>query len=412
MYLIDKLYLNVDKAFTHTCRKYKCSSSARFTREDLFSLVHESVSKFIFIKSISEKIGKKSLSYRSYAKLFLYIKLKELGYSIPSKLSKAINRDFRNIYFDNISTLYNELEPWQYLSYPRWLYYRLLDVLDNNEVIRLLDAMNKRIIWLRINTLKIDIDKALNVLDHENIRYEADKNIPFIVKITSSPKPIRRIKIVEEGCAIIQDKASVFVVLSMDPKPGDLVYDFASAPGIKTSLIMQLTDNKARIIAFDRSMRRLMSMKSLLKKYGVDTSRIDLVLADSRSIKLTRRADISLIDAPCSSSGAIPKDPSIKLMLKDPSIPRKMSHLQLSLLINALRYSERVVFATCSILPEEGEEVVENIVSTGNAILEDPCIPASKGYKKYSIWNKVHRTYPHIDECEGFFISRMTSLNK
>lgn len=403
VYLIDRLHMNVDKAFTYTCRKYKCHSD-QFTREDLFNLVHEFISKFIFVKSLAEKLGKKSLSYRMYAKLFLYTKLRELGYAVPSKLSKAIYRDFGRIDFTSI-----DLEPWQNLSYPQWLYYRLIEVIDKDEVEKILNAMNRRIIWLRINTLKIDIDKALNLLEQEGVRYEVEKHVQFIVKILRSPKPPRSLRIVKEGAAVIQDKASVLTVLAMDPKPGDLIYDFAAAPGIKTSLIMQIVENNAKIIAFDRSPRRLMSMKSLLKKYGVDVARVDLALTDSRIVYMTRRADIALVDAPCSSSGAIPKDPSIKLLLKGPEIPRKMHQIQISLLKNALKYCERVVFATCSILPDEGEEVVEKVLSVCNCDLEDTKIPASRGYRKYSIWSRVRRTYPHLDDCEGFFIARIAS---
>ncbi|MEM1645047.1 MAG: RsmB/NOP family class I SAM-dependent RNA methyltransferase [Ignisphaera sp.] len=405
LYLIERLKFNVDRAFTYTCRKYQCRTS-QFTREDLFNLAHNFVSMYIYIKSLSEVLGRKNLSYRMCAKLFLYMKLRELGIPIPSKLSKAITRDFGKIDLDSIAY---KLEPWQRLSYPQWLYNELVKIMGIDETIRMLDAMNKRIVWLRINTLRTDIDKALRMLELENVELEVNKRIPFIVKIVSSPKPPRELKIVKDGLAIIQDKASVLTVLAMDPKPYDLIYDFAAAPGIKTSLIMQLTENKANIIAFDRSPKRIASMKSLLKKYGVDTERIQIVLTDSRVVSLAKLANIALVDAPCSSSGAIPKDPSIKLMLRNPNLPKKMHYIQVALLKNALKYSEKVVYSTCSILPTEGEEVIEKIINEIDVKLEDPGIPASKGYKQYSIWNKVRRTYPHTDECEGFFIAKIIS---
>lgn len=403
-YLIDEMRTNVDKAFTYTCRKYRCHSD-QLTRENLFSLVQEFISKFIMVESLAEKVGRKKASYRTYAKLFLYIKLKELGYTIPSKLYRAVTRDFG----DEVESALADLEPWQRLSYPQWLYLRLMNIIGKDEAEKLLEGMNRRIMWLRINTLKIDIDKALRLIEREDVRYEVEKGIPFVVRVLSSSKPIRNLKIVREGSAVIQDKASVLTVLAMDPTPGDLIYDFAAAPGIKTSLIMQLTENKATVIAFDRSPKRITSMKSLLKKYGVDTDRVHIVLADSRIVSMSERADIALVDAPCSSSGAIPKDPSIKFLLKNPEIPQKMRRIQAALLENAIRYSARIVFATCSILPDEGEEVIEETLSKNDVVLEDPNIPASRGYRRYSIWNKVRRTYPHIDECEGFFIARIAS---
>jgi len=403
LYLIEKQHFNVDRAFTYTCRRYRCSSP-QFTREDLFNLAHEFVSKYLMVKSIAEHLGRKNVSYRMYAKLFLYLKLKDLSIPIPSKLSKIISRDFGRIDIDEVL---QELKPWELLSYPQWIYNRLVEVLQEDEVKKMLDAMNRRIIWLRINTLKIDIDKAIKMLDAEGVEFEVDKHIPITVKIISSPIPPRNLKIVKEGGAVIQDRASVLTVIAMDPKPGDTIYDFAAAPGIKTSLIMQLTENKAHIVAFDRSPRRISFMKSLLKKFGVDVERVHIVLSDSRIASLSKRADIALVDAPCSSSGAIPKDPSIKLMLKNSAIPKKMHQIQSQLLVNALRYSERVVYATCSIMPEEGEEVIEEVMNKTGAELENLDIPVSKGYRRYSVWTKVRRTYPHIDECEGFFIARL-----
>ncbi|MEM1916586.1 MAG: RsmB/NOP family class I SAM-dependent RNA methyltransferase, partial [Ignisphaera sp.] len=365
IYLIDKRNLNIDRAFTYTCRKYRCHSP-QLTREDLFNIVHDFVSRYIFLKSVAEKSGKRNVSFRALAKLYLYIKLKELGLTIPSKLSKVVTRDFGELE-DNITSL----EPWQRLSYPKWIYDRLLEIMDKNDVEEMLEHMNRRIIWLRINTLKIDIDKALHLIDSDGIEFNVDKSIPFIVRVLRSPIPVRSLKIVKEGAAIIQDKASVLTVIAMDPKPDDLIYDFAAAPGIKTSLIMQLTENKARVVALDRSPRRLRSMKVLLKKYGVNVDRVDLALTDSRIVTLSRRADLALVDAPCSSSGAIPKDPSIKIMLMNQDIPKKMQYIQFAILKNAIKHSERIVYATCSILPEEGEEIIQKILHSHDIELEN-----------------------------------------
>ena len=165
LYLIEKQHFNVDRAFTYTCRRYRCSSP-QFTREDLFNLAHEFVSKYLMVKSIAGYLGRKNVSYRMCAKLFLYLKLKDLSIPIPSKLSKIILRDFGRIDIDEVL---QELKPWELLSYPQWIYNRLVEVLQEDEVKKMLDAMNRRIVWLRINTLKIDIDKAIKMLDAEGV---------------------------------------------------------------------------------------------------------------------------------------------------------------------------------------------------------------------------------------------------
>ncbi|MDK6029448.1 RsmB/NOP family class I SAM-dependent RNA methyltransferase [Ignisphaera sp. 4213-co] len=404
LYTILRKKVSSRKAFSYTCKRFGCGK-ALLEREFLYKLSQEFVSNYYKLLYIVERSSKvRNPSHRLLARAFIYMWLVERGERVDSKLRKAIERDFPRIN----EFMLNIDEPWAMLSYPKWLFDKLSTVMPIDEVVEMLKAMNKRVLWIRINTLKIDVDKALKILSDEGVEYEADKNIPFLVRVVKTKKPIRTLELFKNGSIIIQDKASVLTVLALDPKPDMLIYDFAAAPGIKTSLIMQLTENKARVVAFDLSRRRLEAMKMLLNRYGVDTSRIELVLADSTKIALSKKADAILVDATCSSSGAISKDPAIKIILRDSRIPQKMSIIQTEMLLNALKHGERVVYAVCSILPDEGEEVVEKVFSKETTHkLVDPQIPASRGYPKYSIWNKVRRTLPHIDKSEGFFIARL-----
>ncbi|NPA96676.1 MAG: RsmB/NOP family class I SAM-dependent RNA methyltransferase [Crenarchaeota archaeon] len=402
-YLLERKRISLDRAFTLTCRRIKCSTR-NLSREDMFNIAHRFVSSYIFVRRVVEKL-RGSYSHRMLARAFLYLRARELGLSIDSKLRKAVRRDLRGI--ERVAAEIEAEEPWHFLGYPKWFWDELAKVLPEDEVRRLLEAMNSRVVWLRINTLRIDVDKALRKLEEERVQYELDPRIPILVRVLRSPKPVRNISLFREGKAVIQDRASVLTVLALKPEPGMTIYDFAAAPGIKTSLIMQLTENRARVVAMDRSPRRLRNMRSLLRKYGVDVDRVDIALADSRAIAFSRRCDAALVDAPCSSSGAIPKDPAIKLLLRSPSIPAKMSTIQSAMLINALRYSDVITYATCSLFPAEGEEVIAKALEVGTHDLADPGIPASRGYRAYSFWSRVNRTYPHIDMCEGFFIARL-----
>jgi len=403
VYTIDRLRVSLDRAFTFTCRRIKCSTRG-LTREDMYNIAHSFVAHYYLVKRVVEAI-RKSYSYRLLARAFLYIKSRELGLPIDSKLRKAIRRDL-----PGIEKVMNEVlaeEPWTRLSYPRWFYEKVLKVMDPEDAEKMLESMNRRVVWIRINTLKIDIDKALRIMEREGVFVEPDKRVPFLVRVIKARKPVRNLSLCRSGAAIIQDRASVLTVLALKPEPGMTIYDFAAAPGIKTSLIMQLTENRARVIAFDRSPRRLVNMRKLLKKYGVDIDRIDIALTDSRWIRMSRPCDAALVDAPCSSSGAIPKDPAIKMLLRSETIPLKMSSIQRSMLMNACMYADTVVYATCSIFPDEGEEVIAEVVNERGLEPVDPGIPVSRGYRIYDFWNRVGRTYPHIDECEGFFIARL-----
>ncbi|MEL9940576.1 MAG: RsmB/NOP family class I SAM-dependent RNA methyltransferase [Ignisphaera sp.] len=391
------------KAFAYTCKRFGCGK-ALLEREFLYRLAQEFVSSYYKVLYIVENSGNiRNPSHRVLARVFMYLWLVERGEKIDSKLRKSVKRDV-----PRIDVAISPDEPWAALSYPKWLFERLASVMPSEEVVKMLSAMNKRVLWIRVNTLNIDVDKALKLLEKEDVYYEVHRDIPFLLRVVKSKKPIRKLDLFKNGSIIIQDKASVLTVLALEPEPDMLIYDFAAAPGIKTSLIMQLTENRARVVAFDLSRRRLESMKTLLERYGVDTSRVDLVLSDSTKISLSREADAILVDATCSSSGAISKDPAIKIILRDPRIPQKMSVIQTNMLLNALKHGERIVYAVCSLLPDEGEEVIERVLATSPSHrLADPRIPASRGYKTYKIWDKVRRTIPHIDESEGFFIARL-----
>lgn len=402
-YTIDRLGVSLDRAFTLTCRRVKCSTR-ELTREDMYNIAHSFVAHYYLVKRVVEAI-RRNYSYRLLARAFLYIKARELGLTLDSRLKKAVKRDLPGI--DRVLSEVMAEEPWTRLSYPKWFYEKVLKVMDPQEVEKMLASMNRRVVWIRINTLKIDIDKALKIMEREGVYVEQDKHVPFLVRVVKARKPVRNLSLCRSGAAIIQDRASVLTVLALKPEPGMLIYDFAAAPGIKTSLIMQLTENRARVVALDRSPRRLANLRKLLKKYGVDVDRIDIALTDSRWIRMSRPCDAALVDAPCSSSGAIPKDPAIKMLLKRETIPQKMSAIQRAMLMNASRFADTIVYATCSIFPEEGEEVVKEIMESQGLEPVDPGIPVSRGYRIYSFWNRVGRTYPHIDECEGFFISRL-----
>jgi len=404
LYEVETRKISLDRAFTRVCRRVKCSTR-NFTREEVHRIAEGFLRRVVSLYEVLKVSGRRSTSRRFLARLYLYLASRELGLRFTSRMRRSLERMFPEL------KRFNEIlvsEPWISLGYPRWVYEKVSRLLGEDEAYKMLEALDRRVMWLRVNTLLMDVDKAVKELESEGVRVAPVKRVPFLLRVIESQRPVRNTRLFREGKVIIQDKASVFTVLALEPDRDELIYDFAAAPGIKTSLIMQLTENRARVVAMDLSPKRLRSMKALLKKYGVDTSRVELVLADTRVFRPRGAAHAALVDAPCSSSGAIPKDPSIKLFLQDQDRVKKFSQTQRLMLQNALPVSERVVYATCSIFPEEGEEVVSKVLSgVDSHVLEDPRIDASRGYKLYPIWNRVRRTYPHVDECEGFFIARL-----
>lgn len=271
----------------------------------------------------------------------------------------------------------------------------LLSHFPPEEVERLLEAGNHTWIWLRINTLKADVDKALRLLEAE-AEVEPHPKIPYAVLLKSAKRPVQYLEAVRRFVAVPQDLASIYAVLSLRPEPGDRIIDLAAAPGMKTSLIAQLAEGRAKIVAVDLSAKRVARMRHLLKNLGAGDF-VEVVRGDSRVLK-TRKFDKALLDAPCTSSGAFTKEPAVKIYPRVEEAPR-YSALQKALLKNALALAEEVVYAVCSILPQEGEEVA----ASAGAEVEKPHPDLTPSYTP----GVGGRTFPHIHRSEAFFIARL-----
>lgn len=293
------------------------------------------------------------------------------------------------------------------LSVPGWMYEKISSLLGP-EAEAMFRAMEKRVWWLRVNELKAPIERVVRELEEEGVEIEASKEYPYMLRVLRSPKPLRLLRAVREYHAIPHDIASAIVVEALEPEPGDSIVDSCAAPGIKTSLIAALSEQRAKITAIDISERRLGLMKALMRRLGVAEGVIRYVRADARKVSLRERYDKALIDAPCSNSGAMSKDPALRITLQ----PGKLEHysgIQRDIISNISKYADRIVFATCSIMPEEGELVVEHSVERLGLRAKKPSVPlCDSGYGAYKISDLICRLYPHRIDSEGFFISVLT----
>lgn len=290
-------------------------------------------------------------------------------------------------------------------SHPEWFVKKLENIMGREETEKLLHANNEiRVTWLRVNTLKISVENAIRKLEKENIIVEEDKDFPEVLKIIKAEKPVVTSSLHGRNEIFIQDKGSVAVVHALKPEPGDIVLDACAAPGMKTTLIAQHMENKGKIIAVDISPRRIQFLKKMVKSAGAKI--VYPILGDSAKLK-TKNISKILIDAPCSSSGVLQSNPDIKVTLT-PKRVKRLSLFQKIILQNMLEILEEsgvLIYATCSILPEEGEKQIDAIFN--KVKLETPLIPGTKGYSNFKCEAFVKRLFPHIHDTSGFFISRI-----
>src|SRR5262249_30080220 len=167
-----------------------------------------------------------------------------------------------------------------------------------------------------------------------------------------------------------QDESSMKVATALNPRPGMTVLDLCAAPGGKTTHLAELMKNRGRIVACDVDARRLKTLTSLCQRLGVTC--VEPVTLAKDEEPPPGPFDAALVDVPCSNTGVLGRRPEARWRLKPDNLTR-LVQLQTKLLLQAadrVRPGGAVVYATCSIEPEENQGVVR---------------AALKGLKDYSL---------------------------
>ncbi len=413
LHVIINKYIGIDKAYQEVAKSYRKALNT-IKPKTLYRASYRVVSDYYTLRYIEEKIYRKHGGTKRLARLWLLYRGEQLAEELSElgdleKIKKKISKNLpqKPPLLEEITDKLSRDEQLAITySFPLWFVKKLILLLGYEETEKLLDSLNKEKWWIRVNTLKTDVDKIALRLDERGVIVRVDKDLPYMLEVLDYSEPLHHLREMWTGEIVFQDKASAMVVEALDPQPGETIFDMAAAPGIKDTLIMQLTNNQARIIAVDISKRRIERMKKVLKLYGVDLSKIDLIQSDSTLVNIRRRIDKILIDAPCTSTGAMIKDPAIKIHLGSREWSSKFPPIQYKMILNSLGYSgSEITYAVCSILPDEAEEHLEKIQNIV-AIL-DPNIPGCTGYKQYNIANSVKRFFPHIHSTQGFFIAKI-----
>jgi len=165
----------------------------------------------------------------------------------------------------------------------------------------------------------------------------------------------------------IQDEGSQLLGYLLQPKRGEIVVDFCAGAGGKALMMGALMASKGRIYAFDVSERRLNRLKPRLKRSGL-SNLFPRWISNENDVKVKRLAgkvDRVIVDAPCSGLGTLRRNPDIKLRQTPESI-EEAKRGQEAILVSAaklLKPGGRLVYATCSFLPEENQEIIENFLA-------------------------------------------------
>jgi len=291
--------------------------------------------------------------------------------------------------------------------------------------------------YVRINSLKWSIDDAIKSFQmggyaignpHDEMKFARDAHVenlllfPPLTQLTDTPE-------YSDGRLILQDKASCFpaIVLSPPACPRCVILDATAAPGNKTSHLSALMGNQGKILAFERDRKRYGTLKSMLALAGcnnVEALNGDFLSTDFKDEKYSRVTHI-LLDPSCSGSGIVNRlDRLLESEVGSSEAAHterlaKLAAFQLQMLRHAMKYPtvEKIVYSTCSIHPEENEQVVlaalqsaEAIAGGFNLASRAEVLPSWPRRGQPGILNDteteaVVRCSPGEDGTNGFFVS-------
>lgn len=299
-------------------------------------------------------------------------------------------------------------------SHPKWLVRRWIERYGVDETIRLCSANNLHApLYIRTNILKTNRDQLIHELEEEGVEAVPGRSLSESIKIVNLPSSIDQLFSYQKGLFQVQDESSMLASHILNPQPGETIIDACAAPGGKTTHIAELMHNRGKIWAFDTDNRRLPLLAESCQRLGITI--VEPVVADARNLDnylSGKIADRVIVDAPCTGTGVMRRHLETRWR-RNPEELKTFPELQYAILAGAARYVKPggvLVYCTCSIEPEENQQVVERFLNEhpqfkipplqkeGNlpAVLQDSL--TTEGYMQ---------TYPHLHEMDGFFAVRM-----
>jgi len=292
--------------------------------------------------------------------------------------------------------------------HPTWFVKYCTKLFGRREAIAMLEASAEPPpTYIRINTLKADENQILEKLAKERIRIEKVKDLKYTYKVLSAKQPLTRTASFQEGLFYIQDKASCFAAEAANPKPGTTLLDVCAAPGAKTTFLAQLMNNRGIIYSIDYSRRRMNVWRSEVTRMGVKIA-MPIIADACNPPPIVPEADVVVLDPPCTSTGAFGKLPSAKWRLTQRSI-EKMSEIQWQMMngcAEKVKLGGALVYSTCSITVEENEMLIERFLKWHSDFYLAEITPKI-GFPGLRGMENCRRLYPHIHECNGFFIAKL-----
>ena len=293
-------------------------------------------------------------------------------------------------------------------AFPDWIAARWIARYGPTEAEALMLASNERPpITIRVNTLRITRDALAARLRDEELAVTRPTALAPEGLVVQHGAAGRWAAFTEGWCTV-QDEASMLVARLLDPQPGEVVADTCAAPGTKATHLAELMRNRGRIVAMDPQAARLKLVGRACSRLGIHIVEPHLGGAAALAGRWRAKCDRVLVDAPCSNLGVLRRNPDIKWRRTEEDLQRLQAKQRTILAAAAamVKPGGRLVYATCSLEPDENEAVIEALIESGAPWQADPpdgfpVAPDAAGYI---------RLFPHVHGTDGFTAIRLRRL--
>jgi len=290
---------------------------------------------------------------------------------------------------------------------PEWIIDKLRQHHDDAEILALGRSMQQPApLDLRVNTLLAGRNEILQALQSDGYAAQATPFSPVGIRLKDKPA-LNKHALFLTGKFEVQDEGSQLLGLLLAPKRNDMVVDFCAGAGGKTLMLGALMNSQGRLYAWDISEKRLTNLKPRLKRSGLSNVQPQLIAHenDTKVKRLAGKIDRVLVDAPCSGLGTLRRNPDLKFR-QSPQSVAELNEKQTAILASAsrlLKKGGRLVCATCSLLHEENQAIVQAFLA---AHPDFTLVPAGEVLHQQHVdltMGDYLQLTPQLQDTDGFF---------
>ena len=290
---------------------------------------------------------------------------------------------------------------------PAWLFDKLSARMGEAETLTLAEALNQPApLDLRVNSIKATREEVMAQLALAPILSEPTPYAPLGLRVLKKPA-LQNLPLFKDGLIEVQDEGSQLLAQVVGARRGEMVVDFCAGAGGKTLALGALMRNTGRLYAFDVSEKRLAKLKPRLARSGLSNVH-PVQIAHENDAKIKRLAgkiDRVLVDSPCSGLGTLRRNPDVKWRQTPQSLV-ELNAKQSAILAGAARLVKsggRLVYATCSLLAEENEDIVSGFLQTHADFALVPMTDVLAEQKIALEMGDYLKLLPHLHQTDGFF---------